>query len=235
MSGPSPTDHARRSFVYRTLVESGATFITLGEAAVAQSFGAGDEAVSARALGIADLSPLPRAGFKGWAAIGWLQAQGVAGIGRDNMADVQADGCLAARLAPTEVLLLGGLDGNVGLCASLPTAWSFEAAPGTYPVLRSDASFWFAITGTHAAAMFAKMCGVDLRPGRFADGAIAQTSLARMSAIIIRHDLGGTLAYYILGDSASAAFLWSCLIDAMAEFGGRPIGLAALHALAGEG
>lgn len=232
MAGPSPTDYPRRSFVYRTLVESGATFVTLGDAAVAQSFGTGDEA-AARSLGIADLSPLPRAGFKGRATVPWLQAQGVAGIDRDNMADAQADGCLAARLAPTEVLVLGGLDGNAGLCASLPAAWSFEAAPGTYPVLRSDASFWFAITGEHAAAMFAKMCGVDLRPAGFAEGAIAQTSLARMSAIIIRHDLGGTPAYYILGDSASATFLWSCLIDAMAEFGGRPIGLAALHVLAG--
>ena len=232
MAGPSPTDHPRRSFVYRTLVDGGATFAAMGDAAVAESFGAGDEA-AARALGIADLSPLPRAGFKGHATISWLQGQGVAGIERDNMADGQTDGCLAARLAPTEVLLLGGLDGNAGLCASLGSAWSFEAAPGTYPVLRGDASFWFALTGEHAAATFAKMCGVDLRPGRFANGTIAQTSLARMSAIIIRNDLGGTLAYYILGDSASAAFLWSCLLDAMAEFGGRPVGLAAVRTLAG--
>jgi sarcosine oxidase subunit gamma len=233
LPGPSPTDHARRSFVYRTLEEAGAAFVTVCGAAVAGRFGPGDEA-AARTLGIADLSPLPRAGFKGGGAIAWLQGQGVSGIERDNMADAQADGCLAARLAPTEVLLLGGLDGNAGLCASLEEAWSYEAAPATYPVLRSDASFWFAITGGHAATMFAKMCGVDLRPARFADGAIAQTSLARMSAIIIRHDLGDTLAYYILGDSAAAAFMWSCLIDAMGEFGGQPIGLDALRALAGE-
>ena len=88
---------------------------------------------------------------------------------------------------------------------------------------------------SRAAQMFAKLCGVDLRPGKFADGAIAQTSLARMNAVVIRDDRGGALAYHLLGDSASAAYLWDCLTDAMAEFDGRPVGLAAARALADAG
>jgi hypothetical protein len=35
-----------------------------------------------------------------------------------------------------------------------------------------------------------------------------------------------------LGDSASAEYLWDCLNDAMAEFDGAPVGLAALRGLA---
>jgi sarcosine oxidase subunit gamma len=79
--------------------------------------------------------------------------------------------------------------------------------------------------------MFAKICGVDLRPAHFPIGAIAQTSVAKMSAIIIRADLGSTIAYHVCADIASADYLWTCLEDAMAEYGGRIVGLAALRAL----
>ena len=78
--------------------------------------------------------------------------------------------------------------------------------------------------------LFLKICAVDLRPHKFADLSIAQTSVARLSAIVIRDDRGGTLGYHLLADSASAAYLWDCLIDAMAEFDGGPLGLTALRA-----
>ena len=81
--------------------------------------------------------------------------------------------------------------------------------------------------------MFAKICGVDLRPHHFADGRIAQTSLAKMSAIVIRADLGRTPAFHLLADSASAEYLWGCLLDAMAEFDGAPVGLVGPAAIGG--
>ena len=49
----------------------------------------------------------------------------------------------------------------------------------------------------------AKVCGIDLRPASFADGAVAQTSVAGLTATVIRADLGVTNAFYLLGDSAS--------------------------------
>src|SRR5262249_50805091 len=66
-----------------------------------------------------------------------------------------------------------------------------------------------------------KLCGVDLSPDRFADGAIAQTSVARLSAIVIRHDVADMLAFFLLAETASAEYLWDCLDDAMKEFEGR--------------
>ena len=56
-----------------------------------------------------------------------------------------------------------------------------------------------------------------------------------MSGIVIRADLGRTPAYYVLADSASAEYLWGCLMDAMEEFSGAPVGLLALRQLAGDG
>ena len=100
--------------------------------------------------------------------------------------------------------------------------------PRGYPLPRLDSHAWFLVTGEHAPAMFAKICGVDLRPEKFDDLAIAQTSIARITAIAIRDDRGGYPAYHLLCDSASANYFWDCLLDAMAEFDGRPVGLAAL-------
>ena len=56
-----------------------------------------------------------------------------------------------------------------------------------------------------AADMFAKLCGVDLSPNRFAEGQVAQTSVARLSAIVIRSDTAGALAFHLLADSAKRA------------------------------
>ena len=54
--------------------------------------------------------------------------------------------------------------------------------------------------------------------------------LASGESFLIRDDRGKTLVYHILADSASAPYLWKCLIDAMAEFDGGPVGLAQLLA-----
>jgi len=230
----APGDFPRRSFVARRLAAAGARFGDIKGAAVALDFGdAAVEAESANRLGLADLSPLPRAGFKGAGTAGWLAKQGLEVPAESNRAARQPGGELAARLAPGEVLILGDLDGQGGLPGRLETAWTDAPlppeSPRGFPVPRRDSHAWFLVTGEHAAAMFAKICGVDLRPGKFDDLTIAQTSIARISAIAIRDDQRGLgPAYHLLCDSASAGYLWDCLLDAMAEFDGRPVGLAAL-------
>ena len=233
MAKSGPTDFARRSFVYRRLKQRGAAFAELDGAAMAMRCGTeGEDARAAGALGLADLSVLPRWGFKGRSALDWLRVQGVRGMDADNASAEQYDGASALRLSPGEVLLLPGLDGRSVFLARIAAAWSLDTAPGTYAVPRADSHYWFVVAGVHAAAMFAKLCGVDLRPAKFADGRIAQTSIARSNAIVARRDLGATPAYDILGDSASAGFMWASLEDAMIEFGGRTVGLDALRALA---
>jgi sarcosine oxidase subunit gamma len=239
-SGVAPTAYLRRSFLYRTLQAAGARFGEVAGAAVALDFGGGAEAELARGrvMAVADLSPLPRTGFKGTGTVEWLTEQGLA-IGPDsNKGYVQAGGEVALRLAPTEILLVDSLAGGGALPARLNGAWSWgEERPRRligYPMPRSESHFWLAVSGAQAPAMFAKICGIDLRPHKFADGAIAQTSAAKMSVIILRHDLGAVPGFYLLADSASAAYMWTCIVDAMDEFGGGPIGLTALRALAGR-
>ncbi len=230
----APDALPRRSFVYRELVALGATFGEIAGAACALEIDGADEAARAESLALCDLSPLPRAGYKGRDTRAWLGARGIRVPEEDNRALRQDDGWLAARLAPGEVLLLAGLDGDPATADRLAADWSPDPDPGTYPVPRTDTNCWFAITGRHGAEMMAKLCGVDLRPHKFPDGAIAQTSVARLNAIVLRADLGATVAYHLLTDSASASYMWSCVIDAMAEYDGAIVGLAALRSLAGR-
>ena len=229
----APAALPRRSFIYRELAQLGARFEAVNGMAAAIDFGDPEaELLAARKLAIADCTALPRTGYKGPRALDWLRGQGMAVGEKDNTAYAQADGALAARLAPTEALILGPLSGEAGLSGRLDGTWSIELRTGAYRVPRADTNCWFRIAGAEAPTMFAKICGIDLRPHKFPDGAIAQTSVAKLTAILIRADLGAATSYHLLTDSASAAFMWSSLLDAMAEFGGRPVGLAALRRLA---
>ena len=236
-----PNTQPRRSFVYRALQAAGARFVTVNGGAVALDFGrpVERETAQARNLGLADLSVLPRTGFKGAGSVEWLTAQGLQ-IGSDsNKAYRQPCGALAARLAPTEVFLIDSLDGTGALIALVDKAWSWGSERPRrligYPMPRAESHFWFTVCGQFAPTMFAKICAIDLRLHRFREGAIAQTSVARMNAIVIRADLGKAPAFHILADGASAEYLWHCILDAMEEFDGAPAGLAALRRLAAEG
>jgi sarcosine oxidase, subunit gamma len=232
-----PDTQLRRSLVYRKLEEQGAQFEAINGGAVAMSYGDDpeDEARLARRLGIADLSPLPRTGFKGTGTIEWLQSQDVV-IGPDsNRGYSQAGGEVALRLSPSEIFLIDSLQGSGSFINKLNAAWSWGAAsprkPIGYPLPRADSHAWFALSGEYCSTMFSKICGIDLRASKFAEGQLAQTSIAKMSGIILRHDFGAVPGFHLLADSASADYLWDCLQDAMNEFDGGPIGLTALREL----
>jgi sarcosine oxidase, subunit gamma len=111
------------------------------------------------------------------------------------------------------------------------SSWKLEDEERTYPLLRRDSHAWLVLGGAKAADMMAKICAVDLRPHKFTNLSIAQTSVAKMSAIVTRADIGATPAFHLLADSASALYFWGCLMDAAHEFGGQIVGLTALQEL----
>ena len=228
-----PAEESRRSPLYRALEAHGARFEALGGFAVATEFGrdTAAEAAQAESLGLADLTPFPRIGFKGWNIAPWLAGNGAAMGETSNRAYRQADGTRIARLAPGEALVLAGRRGAGPLIQSLDEAWSMAEADGCFRVRRDETSCWLLLTGAHAPSMLAKVCAVDMRPHAFAPDAIAQTNVARLNVIVIRADLGKVPAFDLITDIASAVYLWGALLDAMAEYEGAPIGLAAIRAL----
>ncbi len=231
-----PAAFSRRGFVYRRLESAGARFAEIAAAAVAVRFGdASSEIETSRRLGLADLSPLPRVGFKGAGAMDWLADRGVVIDGsRPNWSWRQSDGALAIARSNTESLILGDLYGAGDLCTRLQSESDRAMESRVYILPRYDGLFWFALTGSQAVACMAKVCGIDLRPASFADGAVAQTSVAGLTATVIRADLGVTNAFYLLGDSASAEYFWDAMFDAMREFTGGAVGLWSLRALQAE-
>jgi len=230
---PDPSTCARRSPIYRILAAAGASFAAIGDAAIAARFGDSMELEvdGARRLGLADLSPLPRTGFKGRATPEFLSQQGITIGDASNRAYSCGRNSRAVRLAPTEVLILGSRGGDDDLCARVEAAWPADTGM-VFPVPRRDGTFWFAVTGSEAPAMFAKLCGVDLRPGRFDNHAVAQTSVARINAIVIRDDINDVPSYHVLGDVTAAESMWSYVTDAMTEFDGWLVGIDALSSLA---
>jgi sarcosine oxidase subunit gamma len=175
-------------------------------------------------LSLIDLSSVPRDGVKGKELSEWLDSRAYDVGAASNHAYLQGDGVLIARLSPSEILLLS----NPAAPAAASMTKSLEATYTCYPVRRQDSHFWFAVTGSRGPAMFAKLCSVNLSPQVFGDGMVAQTSVARTSAVIVRHDVEDVLSYYLLGDSSMSLYMWNCIVDAMQEFNNEILMLPAL-------
>jgi sarcosine oxidase subunit gamma len=149
-----------------------------------------------------------------------MQKRGIVAENRPNHAFRQGNGVLCMVLAASEVFLLGPLQAEENVFLALEKEWRIEDGERTYPMPRRHSHAWFAVQGDAAPEMLAKLCAVDLRPCRFDDLSIAQTSVAWINSIVLRADLAERLTYHVLADSASAAYMLSCLIDSAGEFGG---------------
>jgi sarcosine oxidase subunit gamma len=172
------------------------------------------------ALTLADRSLWPRAGVKGANATEWLTTRG-ATIPEINMASRQADGSLLVRLAGNEHMSLAASQDAAGPPGGLPD-FDFDGdnPPGICPVPRFAANAWFLLTGAALAEMFAKVCSVDLRRHKFVNHRVAQTVVARTTAILVRDDQDDLPCFHIVFDWTTATYLWDALADAIDEFNG---------------
>ena len=215
--------------MYRSLLtawhqSSGAVWESCLDSEVVAHYGESEDSLtdSPKDLALIDLSPLPRVGIKGSEPERWLQPQGYTIDEALNKAYQQEDGSLICRLSTNELLWLSRLHS--------PTRVVEISQPDgrCYPLARQDSHVEFIIVGRSSANMMAKLCGVDLTPQVFENLRVVQTSVARLSAIIVRADIAAYPGYRILVDSASARYFWQCLLDAMAEYDGKVVGFRAL-------
>jgi sarcosine oxidase subunit gamma len=160
-------------------------------------------------LAFRDRTLAPRAGVKGPNTRNWLVAQGYRFPPPANVAVRLPSGLIIAMLGENEGLILDP-DGTTPLW---PFATGAALAPGVYPAPRGEGTFWITITGEAAPAMLALVCGVDLRRKAFPDLRVAQTMIAKASAIVIRDDIAGE-AFHVLGDISLASYLVRQLVVA---------------------
>lgn len=227
-----PGSLPRRSPLYRLHTAAGASFRQVEDNAVPYLMVSLQEDIAvARQLGLVDLCGLAKTGMKGPDAPGWLEQKGFQLPAQPNLALLQPGGVLVGRLSFDEFLLLGDLQGQSTDFVGLEDSRSQDSVTQIYPVPRRDSHCWLGVVGIQASQMLAKLCAVDLRSEQFTEFMIAQTIIADINVIVIRRDLGQTPCLYLLADMTSTEYLWEVLQDAMLEFAGSVVGLAAVHTL----
>jgi heterotetrameric sarcosine oxidase gamma subunit len=75
------------------------------------------------------------------------------------------------------------------------------------------------ITGTRAADLLAKVCGIDLSEEVTPDGAAFRSSVAKLVTDVVRDDRDGERSYLLHCERSSGQYLFDALIDAGDEFG----------------
>jgi sarcosine oxidase subunit gamma len=210
---------------------SRAVWRSIGHAALVDRYD--DEAQDIGPCALADLTNLPRLGLRGKAAADFFTAQGYRVPDAPNRLARQDNGTTLLRLSQNEFMCLGPVDSPAdgladGSFSFVGADDSWSGQTGIYSLPRQDSHAWFWLGGSRIHEVMAKLCGVDLRPGAFASGAIAQTSVARINAIVANTGSAAFPVFQLLFDRPSAAYFWDALLDAMQEFGGHPAGFAAI-------
>ena len=113
------------------------------------------------------------------------------------------------------------------------TALMTVLTAGDGPLLTDVTSVYsaFQIVGPKAVALLQKFTSLDLRPARFPEGACAQTSVAKVRALIVHDTLGALPAYWLILTRDYAEFVWESLLHAGASLGLTPFGQDALEVL----
>ena len=179
----------------------------------------------AKKLAFTDLSYLQRIGIKRYISDPSL-IDLIKHIPDQINTAIHLDNCLLARLGFEEILIINSLNKNTQLIDSIlkNNSSANSHVNKAFIVPRQDTHACFAITGSQAPSLFAKICGVDLRLSKVNNLQVVQTNIARISAVIIRNDMRECPCFYVLVDQAYSAYFWNCIIDAMDEFTGNIIG-----------
>lgn len=179
-----------------------------------------NDAQRAAAVGIADLSHLPRAGAKGPRTTDWLAAMGLPVPGQPNSWNQLPDGGLIARLGLSEFLV----EGDASITDTLMQA---GRAAGVYPVLRQDASF--ALCGARVNELLLQTCNIDFRTLDAEPSKLILTSMAGVGITILHTRTFTQPCYRLWCDGTYGLYLWDTLVSIAEELGGGCIGLNALR------
>lgn len=153
-----------------------------------------------------DFSLQSRMGIRGKNAVAQVEKIAISVPEKPNSL-TETDEHILVRLINNEFWLLSKSDSQVSS--------TLETGSGAYPVLCQDSHAWFVLNTHDNAAVLAKLCSVDLRPANFVEGAVAQTVVAGVNAIILHHHYGQQAVFSILCDRSVAQYLWDVLNDVL--------------------
>lgn len=96
-------------------------------------------------------------------------------------------------------------------------------------ITHSNAELW--LIGPNSPELLSRLCGLDFHDNQFSNGMVKQSSVAKTTQLIIRHDLGQLPAYALIGSRSLAAYLWQTILEAGPDLGIQPVGTAAINGL----
>lgn len=211
----------RRSFVSRKL--NGTEFLKVNDGGVLVNTLTNQSEFQTDQSGLIDLSVAHRVGFRGANAAEHIEASGYPLPSEPNFCQLSANGELVLRLGETEFWILANTN-------NLTQEFNSQAiaVDRCYPLFCQNSHSWLMMVGPSLPEIMSKICGVDLSLAQFPVGEVRQTSVARINAVIVHHEVDQKSVFSILSDSASAEYLWEVLLDAMKEFDGSAMGLSAI-------
>jgi heterotetrameric sarcosine oxidase gamma subunit len=74
------------------------------------------------------------------------------------------------------------------------------------------------LVGQDATSVLSRLCALDFSDSAFSGTHAAQTSLAKVRALIIGSDTSPRQTYYLIVDRSLGQYVWDIVIDAMQEF-----------------
>jgi len=188
--------------------------------------GATQEVSAARAgAGLWDLSARAKwevVGSGTHAAIGALLGTSPPGVGKVAKGTLSGQPVWALRLADDRALILGppGTALEPALRGVLPAGCA-------HLIDVTSAMCGVRLAGPSARTILAALTSLDVSPEAWPDLACAQTGLAHVHAILLRHDVAGLLSFEAYASRNYGAYLWEAFLDAGCGRGLAPCGLEA--------
>lgn len=135
----------------------------------------------------------------------------------------RTDDVLTVSARPGEWMVIGPADSVTRLADE-------AAAPGDRELVTvvdlTHGRALIRLTGANAAAVLAKVCGIDLSDRVTPDGSAFGTSVARVATDIVRDDVAGVRSYLLHCERSTGQHLFESLLDAGREFGIQVDGFA---------
>ena len=171
-------------------------------------------------VGLADISWMPKLDLKGY-GLKTLPALG--------------DGAFLWALGPLHYLVTcdsarqGQVMDQLTKLGTAPADLSLP--PAVYVTDITSVYAQFLLAGPQCREVLSKLTSLNVSQKAFPDLSCRQSSLAHVHAIILRQDIGQTLAYCLLISRDYAESVWDSIVHAGNEYGLTPFGVKALELL----
>jgi aminomethyltransferase len=223
----------RLTALYHAHVAAGAALVERDGWLLPRSYGnpAVEQTAAREAVGLLDISESGKVDLKSDDLDAALGAA-FKGIGRVDVGRAVPAGeggtTRVCRLTDGQALLVtapGALQNTLDALGKVASAQSC-----THVTDLTSALCALRLLGPKAPAVLERLSWLDLAPDRFADGALAQGSVARIHALIVRRDAAGRrmqdapTGYDLYVDRDLGAYLWDVVLEQGAPLGLKPVG-----------